>query len=397
MTITLLPISFPPSLDPTRFGQFGREVKDVHPGHLNGGQFEELEKALYTHDLLLFRNLDLTPEEQYKLVKKFDPNSEHYGHGNRSLDKATESIIHSYVKSLPFVPQVQIIGHGTVQNHEGIEEITLKHGRHPEFHKTSLSTEDEAGGFTRFFRWHMDAALYDLAPPKVTALYGLKVPRGPLQTVRYGDGSRDELPVPLGTTAFVSGKIMFDILSDTMKSLAVRATATYAPHPFQWIKNSKAFSTGLGLVSEGLEMPLDLLPSWEEEKIKKYPFVWKNTTTGHLHLQVHPCAIKEIDIQPLKYLKNAKRNALYPQGGKITDLKAIRDLIHEMQRPGIAPQLVYPHAWEEKDLVLFNNRGLMHSVVGVFREGQVRLFHQCNLAASSEVVGPNEADIEKWA
>lgn len=82
--------------------------------------------------------------------------------------------------SLPNTPQVQIIGHGVVHDHEAIEEISLKHGRHPEFHKTRILEEDEAKGFTRFFRWHMDAALYDLAPPKVTALYGLKVPKGPL-------------------------------------------------------------------------------------------------------------------------------------------------------------------------------------------------------------------------
>jgi len=52
---------------------------------------------------------------------------------------------------------------------------------------------------------------------------------------------------------------------------------------------------------------------------------------------------------------------------------------------------------EEKDLVLFNNRGLMHSVVGVFKEGQIRLFHQCNLAASDEPLGPSGTDVEKWA
>ena len=41
---------------------------------------------------------------------------------------------------------------------------------------------------------------------------------------------------------------------------------------------------------------------------------------------------------------------------------------------------------EEKDLVLFNNLGIMHSVFGVFKEGQIHLFHLCNLAASDELV-----------
>lgn len=39
-------------------------------------------------------------------------------------------------------------------------------------------------------------------------------------------------------------------------------------------------------------------------------------------------------------------------------------------------QLVYPHDWEENDLVLFHNRGLLHSVVGAFKPDQVRMFHQ---------------------
>jgi hypothetical protein len=52
---------------------------------------------------------------------------------------------------------------------------------------------------------------------------------------------------------------------------------------------------------------------------------------------------------------------------------------------------------EEKDLVLFNNRGLTHSVVGVFKEGQIRLFHQCNLVGSDEPIGPTDEDVKRWA
>jgi alpha-ketoglutarate-dependent taurine dioxygenase len=86
-----------------------------------------------------------------------------------------------------------------------------------------------------------------------------------------------------------------------------------------------------------------------------------------------------------------------------------------MQRPAIAPevslaaflhvkvidiysrQLVYPHDWREKDLVLFHNRGVLHSVVGSFSKDQVRAFHQCNLAASDVPVGPSEEDVTQWA
>lgn len=206
-------------------------------------------------------------------MQAFDSSAEQYGHGN-DHEKAEKTILHSYLNTIPRVPQVQVIGHGTVLNHEGIPELHLKHGHHRTFHKTQIPAEDEEKvGATRFFRWHMDAALYKLEPPKVTALYGLQVPAGPQQVVRYDDGSEDELPVPLGTTSFVSGKVMFDILPQDWKSFAVRARARYAPHPFEWIRHAKAKSTGIGMVSDGLEVPFHELSEWEESHRKTYPFV----------------------------------------------------------------------------------------------------------------------------
>ncbi|KDR85859.1 hypothetical protein GALMADRAFT_218928 [Galerina marginata CBS 339.88] len=382
MTSSFVPLPLPPSADPSNLKAFGREVHGVHPRKLTQAEFKEVEEALYNHDLLLFRNIDLTPQQHYLLVEAFDMSSELYSHGNKALDKTKTSILHAYVKSLPNTPQVEIIGHGTIRDHEGIPEIILKHGRHPENHA--------------FFRWHMDAALYDLCPPKVTTLYGVRVPKGEMQIVRYDDGSGDELNVTLGTTAFVSGKTMFGILPKELKSLAVRARAKYAPHPFQWMRNARAVPTGLGLETEGLETALEDLPPWEEEKVKAYPFLWKNPVTGELLLQVHPCAIIEIQIDPLPQGRD-NTNVPYPAGGRITDLKEIRELIYRMERLGIAPSLVYPHSWEEKDLVLFNNRGLIHSVVGVFKKGQTRLFHQCSLAASDEPLGPSEEDVNRWS
>jgi len=49
-------------------------------------------------------------------------------------------------------------------------------------------------------RRHIDAALYNLSPPKVTTLYAVSVPKGEPQTCRYDDGTGDELKVPLGGT-----------------------------------------------------------------------------------------------------------------------------------------------------------------------------------------------------
>ncbi len=48
---------------------------------------------------------------------------------------------------------------------------------------------------------------------------------------------------------------------------------------------------------------------------------------------------------------------------------------------------------QKKDLMLWNNRGLMHTVVGHFAKDQIRLFHQCNLAASDAPLVPSEDDV----
>jgi len=368
----------------------------VNPGNLDGAQFKEIQDALYKHDALLFRDVTLTPEQQYALTKAFDPNSESYGHGNNKTESSKKSILHPDLKTIPRVPQVQLIGNGTVYNHEGIAEAKLKHPSHTTFHKTKVSLEDEEKGVTRFYRWHIDAALYNLSPPKVTTLYGISVPKGPPQTCRYDDGTGDELQVPLGTTAFVSGRTMFDILPPELKSLAVRAKVKYAPHPYVWMSSAHAMSTGLGIESEGLELPLDELPPWEEAKQKIFPVLWKNPVTGALHFEVHPCGVLELLVDPLPEGKK-REGALYPEGAHLTDLKEVRELLYNMQRPAIAPSLVYPHDWREKDLVLFHNRGVLHTVVGAFKPNQVRAFHQCNLAASDDPVGPSPEDVAKWA
>ncbi|PBK59316.1 Clavaminate synthase-like protein [Armillaria solidipes] len=396
MAIEFVPLPLPATADPSKFTTFGRQVKGVDPGNFTPEQFQEIRDALYKHDALLFRGVDLSPEQQYALTKAFDPESENYGHGNNKTEGTKKSILHPDLKTIPRVPQVQLIGNGIVYDHEGLAEAKLKHPSHTTFHKTRVSPEDEAKGATRFYRWHIDAALYDLSPPRVTTLYGINVPTGPQQVCRYDDGTGDELPVPLGTTAFVSGKTMFDILPPELKSLAVRSKVKYAPHPYVWMAPAHAMSTGLGIESEGLELPLSELPPWEEAKQKILPILWKNPVTGELHFQVHPCGAAELLVEPIPEGKS-REGALYPDGARLTDLKEVRGLLYKMQRPAIAPKLVYPHDWNEKDLVIFHNRGVLHTVVGAFTPDQVRAFHQCNLAASDDPTGPSAEDVKKWA
>jgi alpha-ketoglutarate-dependent taurine dioxygenase len=336
-------------------------------------QFAAIKENLFKHQVIVFKNQGhISPKAQFLLTNHFDPEATSYGHG-KTLD-AKRSVLHPDLKTIPHQPQVQVIGNGFVEEFEGLKNITLKHPHHKVFHETHVPEEEDLDN-TRFYRWHIDAALYELAPPVVTTLLAVKVPAGRRQTCRYDDGTGDELDVPLGTTAFVSGETMYDILSEEDKAFVRTTRVEYAPHPYVWMSSAKSRPTGLGMVSQGKELASDELPEVDESKIEILPMVWKNPQTGKLAVQIHPSAVRKLHLK---------------DGTVIDDLEKVREIVYNIQRPGIAPQLVYAHDWEEGDLVLFHNRGVLHSVVGAFAPEEVRLFRQCNVAASSFPEGSGE-------
>ncbi|RAR06478.1 RmlC-like cupin [Stemphylium lycopersici] len=332
-------------------------------------------KALYENQVILFKDQQsLSPKAQYELTRLFDPAATGYGHG-KTLD-AKRSILHPDLKTIPHQPQVQVIGNGPVAEFEGLKNITLKHPHHRTFHREIIRDEDDREN-TRFYRWHIDAALYDLDPPKVTSLLAVKVPKTEKMTCRYDDGTGDELKLSRGSTAFVSSYKMYDLLSEKDKEFArtTKVQEKYAPHPYIWMSSARSRSTGLGLLSEDLELPTSQLPPIDSSKIKILPMCWKNPVTGALALQIHPSAIQALHLA---------------DGAILDDLKEVREIVYKMQRPGIAPELVYAMDWEEGDLALFHNRGVLHTVTGSFLPDEVRIFRQCNMAASEGVVGPDE-------
>ncbi|KAI4162210.1 MAG: hypothetical protein LQ342_004230 [Letrouitia transgressa] len=364
----LTPVSLPSSeVD------FGMVIENIDVENLGDNDFALICNTLYRSQVVVIKGQSsCSPRAQYELTQRFDPEARQgYGHG-KSLD-AKRSILHPDLKTVPHQPEVQIIGNGPVSAYEGLYNFRLAHPHHRTFHKHPIPESDDLT-HTRFYRWHIDAALYGLHPPKVTTLLAVRVPKGRRQTLRYDDRTGDELDVPLGTTAFVSGYKMYDILSDEDKRFVRTSRVEYAPHPYVWMSGCKSRSDGLGLYSDGREVPLDALPAVEEEKIQILPMVWKNPITGALALQIHPSAVRRIHLE---------------SGEVIDNLRTVREIVHRLQRPGIAPGLVYAHDWEEGDLVIFNNRGVLHSVVGAFAPEEVRLFRQCNVAASETVMGPD--------
>lgn len=332
--------------------------------------FAIIRSALYQYNVVLIKNQhSLSSQAQSELTSRFDPEASVYSHG-KSIDK--RSVLHKDLTTIPSQPKVQVIGHGAVKSFEGLEDLKLTHPHHKNFHKYPIPAEDDLQ-CTHFYRWHIDSAMYDLDPPLVTSLFAARVPKGRRQICRYDDGSGEELEVPLGTTAFISGYKMYDMLSEADKEFVRTSMVEYGPHPYIWMSKAKSRSNGLGLFSDGLELSVDYeLPPIDQSKIKKYPMVWKNPETDRLAMMVYPTPARKIHLQ---------------DGTIIDDLEKVRAIIYRLQRPAISPQFVYPHDWQEGDLVLFNNHGVLHSIVGAFAEDEVRLFRQCNMAASKPPTG----------
>jgi alpha-ketoglutarate-dependent taurine dioxygenase len=352
---------------------FGAEVAPCDLEHMSDADFAVLERAVLTYHVVVVRaQAGLSPRAQFELTRRFDPTVETYGHGHQK-DVLRQSVLVQDLVSIPDVPQVQLLGNGRLVGHEGLGEVELRHPSHRSFHRVPLTEAEEALGLTRFYRWHIDAALYKLHPPKVTTLLALQVPENRPQTVVYDDGSGDTLPVPLAATAFVSGYQAFRDLSREQQDWAVRTQVRYAPHPYVWIRNARARSNALGLESEGKELPREALPPFDIGGITTLPLVWVNPLTGEPALQAHASCIEE----------------LITDGRPLGNLTECRRVLFELMRPAIVPAKVYAHPWRPGDLVIFNNRGLWHSVVGSLLPGDVRVYHQCNLASSEPPLGPD--------
>lgn len=241
------------------------------PSVLEENDFKELKKALLTNLIIVIPDqAELPASSQYELTKRFDPTCEGaYGHSKEFRHE--KSVLRRDGKSVPSQPQVQILGQGTFDDYLGLDQVDLRHPTHRDFHKDVLSKEAQDDGYTRFYRWHIDSALYGLSPPLCTTLLGIHVPPSTkTQKIKYED-TQEEIEIAQAGTAFMSGAIAFDLLSDEDKKLALGTTVEYAPHPYIFISPARATTDGLTMVSDGKETPLDQLPEWEAAKVKKLP------------------------------------------------------------------------------------------------------------------------------
>ncbi|KAL3441964.1 hypothetical protein BJX65DRAFT_313272 [Aspergillus insuetus] len=374
----------PQKHDPTSKVNYGAIITGCDLNNLDEADFQAIRNAIYVHSVVIIKGQhDLLPINQYNLIKRLDPEAR-AEHGWGTSKEAQENTgITGKLKwyTIPGTPAVQMFGHGYQgDDHYGLKGITVQGTSHENYHAKTLPKENIARGETRFVVFHYDGIVYGAHPSRVTTLRSVRVPKGPLLTVRWDDGSGRTMKAQAGATAFYSNAQLYDLLTPEEKLLVDNSYWETAPHPFVWTGNGKVRSNGVGLVSSG-KLDLNQLPPWSEDKVCKYPMVWVNPVTGEKGFQVRAEAVRKL------YLKSA------PSADErvVEDPEQIRTWLNGIFDRIIVPEYINIPSVEEGDVVAWNNWGVMHSATEYPEAYGVRTVHQCHIASSTPPFGPHDS------
>ncbi|KAH7388893.1 alpha-ketoglutarate dependent xanthine dioxygenase [Cadophora sp. MPI-SDFR-AT-0126] len=379
----------PLSLDLAKKSLLGAEVilssdlpQLISPQNLTPEDVSVLRQALYDHSVLVIKKQKgIEPSTLPQLAKIWDEKivDMHSG-GSKAVTDPKNILSRNAAVRTPSCRNVTVIGNGQFDGYMGIEKLNLIHVNHTEFHETPLSYHEIENGQTRFYRWHMDMPCYETLPGKVTLIHGIEIPKAPDQKVVFEDGSI--LPLTAGATAFVSGALAFSLLSPEEQIFALNTVVQYAPRPYEWIRNCKATSDGLTIAGAGNEIPLDELPPWKLENVQSHPMVWRNPgRPSQPHLQILGACVRSLKTT----------DSLTGESSSIDDLDEVRRICRSLMKKAISADYIYAHAWEEGDLVIFHNQGVLHSITGQLKD-EKRLLWQCTMASSA----PPEKLATEW-
>ncbi|CEJ54243.1 Putative Alpha-ketoglutarate dependent xanthine dioxygenase [Penicillium brasilianum] len=351
----------------------------LNPEELSETDKATLRKALFGNQVVVIRKQKgIDPTALPKLAKIFDPNASDIHSAGEKPVSNPKNILSAYKAGrIPRAPQVGIIGSGKFHDYEGIKELEVVHLDHTLFHEEPLNQDSLEQGYTRPYRWHMDTPFYERLPGEVTILHSIRIPNLPDQKIKFSDGEEKEIAA--GATAFFSGARAFELLSPEEQEFALNTTVTYAPQAYEYIRKCKSSEDGLTIPNFGREVPIENLSEWEWNKVAEHPMVWQNPLNpDRPFLQVHGCCVYKL----------TTRN---PQTGEISimdDVEQVRKVVYDMQRKIYAASNIYAHRWEEGDLVIFHNRGVMHSITGQLSqhkgdEDKRRLLWQCTMTSTT--------------
>jgi len=286
----------------------------------------ELAKLFNAVPMLMFKNQNLNPKEFYEFCKVFDA-------------KSNDRVVHPFHYSkVDYVPQVAIRGNCYIKDLYGLKDVTLKY----------------CGPFKNTAVWHQDiVGINEHRPPIVSSIYMLKAP-----------------PIG-GETMFASMETAYDNLDINLKKELKYYNVIYSnTNTEDNVMNTYYDYTGYNRININTDINKPIVKSGTTI-INREPLV----------IYTDDCKNKKaLMISPFRFAKFDKMSC-----------EDSFDLYRELMGKYILnKENIVTIKWEMNDLLIFNNRKLIHSSSpSIEYENYERLYYSCFLGTDAPIIRCN--------
>lgn len=286
----------------------------------------ELAKLFKSVPMLMFKNQNLNPKEFYEFCKVFD-------------SKSNDRVVHPFHNSqVDYVPQIAIRGNCYIKDLYGLKDVTLKY----------------SGPFKNTAVWHQDiVGINEHRPPIVSSIYMLKTP-----------------PIG-GETMFASMEAAYDSIDLSLKKELNNCNVIYSnSNSADNVMNTYYDYTGYNRVN--VNNDINMPPSQScTTIINREPLV----------IYTDECKNKKaLMLSPFRFAKFDKMSC-----------EDSFDLYRElMSKYIINKENIVKIKWEMNDMLIFNNRKLIHSSSpSIEYENYERLYYSCFLGTDAPIIKCN--------
>ncbi len=351
-------------IQPINEPPFGATITDFDCAISNKNAADEIRLALHQHQLLVIPNQQhLTPQQEVAFYRSIDINGltiwrDQTNNPWEVFKVAQGNKAGTY--QIPEEPGVLVLGKGEI-DHYGLK-VTLG-GDRGAYGKDQGSQVLGGGAL----QWHIDGTFYEHAPCHYTQMRCIEAPTGSGHWLSYDDETEDKLWCEAGSTAFASGRLAYDILPPDSQQLCLQTRVHYASRPFETTYELGNSSNGLRIIeyaaerrySSGEDIPGATI---DDPLAQIYPLIWTCPVTKQHALMPHPRCMHALE-------QNTEA------GNYFLGVIESRLQVEAWMCPAIAPELVYVHAWQPGDLVIWNNRSIWHSATGKLSRDVRRIMH----------------------
>jgi len=301
-------------------------INNIDIKRLNEHDKEDLVKLFKAVPMLMFKNQNLNPKDLYEFCKVFD-------------SKYNDKVIHPFENSkVDYVPQIAIRGNCYIKDLYGLKDVTLKY----------------SGPFKNTAVWHQDiVGINEYKPPIVSSIYMLKTP-----------------PVG-GETMFASMETAYDNIDINLKKELKDYNVIYSnTNSMDNVMNTYYDYTGYNRINinNDINFQKDNIRTTiiNREPLVIYTDEYKNK--------------KALMISPFRFAKFDKMSH-----------EDSYDLYRELMSKYILNKdNIVKIKWEMNDLLIFNNRRLIHSSSpSIEYENYERLYYSCFLGTDAPIIRCN--------